>query len=261
MSKRYHVNQETGAHGECTAQPGNCPVGGDSEQHFDNEQDAKVASEKKLSEIHGGTMKSHQKPRNYGNLPVTKEEFVEGMNSTVDEIAESYEKYHLDDAMDTEDELVTPIYPETVFEPAEYATAEVSLDKKATKEYFNLVVEKALNKCPEVFDEAIRHGYPFTDDKAEASKIMSRDMLALVDNQGVLALEDSAFSRLKGKVSDIELNRIHRNAEDKVESAEVSVNLVDTMERSLEGASGDHYQFEVTPSNYDVRMLRKELGK
>lgn len=46
---KYHVNQETGDFGKCTAKPGNCPIG-DNEAHFDDREEAAVHSERILAE-------------------------------------------------------------------------------------------------------------------------------------------------------------------------------------------------------------------
>lgn len=55
MSKKFHVNQETGNYGKCTAEPGNCPLGGDTgtDNHYTSKNDAVMASEKVLENIHG----------------------------------------------------------------------------------------------------------------------------------------------------------------------------------------------------------------
>lgn len=64
MATKWHVNEETGAMGECTAQPGNCPVGGGEDAHFTNQAEAKVASEKMLEAKHSPLNGIKRKVRN-----------------------------------------------------------------------------------------------------------------------------------------------------------------------------------------------------
>lgn len=55
MSKKYHLNPETGAPGICRAKNGNCPYGGNTgkENHFDTFGEAQIASQTLLSSKHG----------------------------------------------------------------------------------------------------------------------------------------------------------------------------------------------------------------
>lgn len=67
MSKRFHVNTQTGSHGPCSAGQGanarGCPFGGDSgeENHYDNMRDAKSASEVFLSNKYGSLSSANKK--------------------------------------------------------------------------------------------------------------------------------------------------------------------------------------------------------
>lgn len=42
---KWHVNKITGEYNKCTAKPGNCPIGGGDEQHFNTKKEAQQASE------------------------------------------------------------------------------------------------------------------------------------------------------------------------------------------------------------------------
>lgn len=50
---KWHVNKSTGEYGKCVAKPGNCPIGGGDEQHFNTKQEAQQASEKFLEAKYG----------------------------------------------------------------------------------------------------------------------------------------------------------------------------------------------------------------
>lgn len=50
---KWHLNQATGDYNKCTAKPGNCPIGGGDDQHFNTKQEAQQASEKFLEEKYG----------------------------------------------------------------------------------------------------------------------------------------------------------------------------------------------------------------
>ena len=51
----FHFNGKTGTTGECAAQPGNCPLGGDSgtDNHFESHEDAQAALRVKMVSSHG----------------------------------------------------------------------------------------------------------------------------------------------------------------------------------------------------------------
>lgn len=50
---KWHFNKATGEYNKCTAKPGNCPIGGSDEQHFNTKKEAQQASEKFFEEKYG----------------------------------------------------------------------------------------------------------------------------------------------------------------------------------------------------------------
>lgn len=50
---KWHFSKATGAYNKCTAKPGNCPIGGSDEQHFNTKKEAQQASEKFFEKKYG----------------------------------------------------------------------------------------------------------------------------------------------------------------------------------------------------------------
>lgn len=50
---KWHINRTTGEYNKCNAKPGNCPIGGGDEQHFNTKKEAQQASEKFLETKYG----------------------------------------------------------------------------------------------------------------------------------------------------------------------------------------------------------------
>lgn len=88
MSK-YHVNPNSGEPGDCGADKGNCPFGGDSgiENHYDSAEEAQKASEKILDEKFGATKKLSRKERQAQQIRDKFGEYTEVLNDT----SEGYE--------------------------------------------------------------------------------------------------------------------------------------------------------------------------
>lgn len=261
MAQRYHVNKETGTVGKCEAAPGNCPVS-DEQNHFTNEKEAHQAKERILTEKYGATatiskegfrkretkspfeaehmhdssehydteekakkayeedfIRKNGNPE-YGNIPYTTEE----MESAVDEMSEDTIDRIGDEIHDNLNYDAQIINHGSYMSPPEYAEYDLDMDYDDYKFAMKNTVKRLLDNKPNLLDGMMKKtGYPFTDDPKEGAKIITKDLLGLIDQNGHLEIEEP-FKEYIEKTGD----------EDGVE------NLL-TMEDYSE------YQFDFTP--------------
>lgn len=298
---KYHVNEETGTVGVCTAEEGKCPVSG-VQNHFDNVVEAHAAKEKILVEKHGVTVSMNKKQKfhkntgkdlhtteesehyetkeeaqkafeksdaaknlndlkkknEYGNISYSNEEMNTAVNAVADE---SLEKV----LSDVDDEIgynATPIYPGNYYQPPEYQDKEIELDEESYKEYMNLTVKKFLQDNSDSINNLTKEtGYPFTDDRKEASKIIAKDVLGVLDGDEALGIEP--FESVKEKYGEEKAGKLVADIYDKAYPDDDTKRYAGEFqpEHDHEGDSKSGYMayFSAGPNDKAFRKLKREM--
>lgn len=256
MSK-VHVNMFTGAIGVCEAEVGNCPVS-DPEGHFDSKEEARPASEKRLSEIYGGPLRRHGKKivsESFGNLPFKDDDFKSAIDYNLRAWTVRLEDELMDEAIQIEEDNA---YSN---DPAEFNEIEVVLNRDETTEYLALASEKLLRDKPEIFDEVLSTGYPFINSKQLAAAVVARDVISLIDKDAAF-IQHEPFNEIRDKFGEDRYKEIL----DKVYAEVEQGGGVDhTMKLSLDlvDSSTSRYtkSYDAVPPSEQMRELREALGK
>lgn len=91
---KFHVNQNTGENGVCTATVQACPIGGESD-HYNNKADAVKGSEQVLSRLHGTIPVQRKRTSiNFDEVAVNEEDFPHPQANRLDKVSTTVDAIH-----------------------------------------------------------------------------------------------------------------------------------------------------------------------
>jgi len=295
---KYHINEETGKVGICTAGDGNCPVSA-AQNHFDNVTEAHAAKERILAEKHGVTVSMNKKQKfhkstgkdfhtveeskhyateeeakkaaqksdvaqklnnssnkkEYGNIDYSNEEMSTAVNAVADEALEKV-------LSDVDDEIgynASPIYSGNYYQPPEYQENEIEVDEESYKEYMNLTVKKFLQDNSDSLNNLMKKtGYPFTDDRKEASKTIAKDVLGMLDGDEAFGI--APFESLDGNKDSEELVKdLYDKAYPDDDIKRYSGEFQPEYDHEGNSKRGDVAYFSAGPNDKAFRKLKREM--